>query len=273
MISTITHRIALSIILVVLGSHVAESFDRSIQADLDDEVSRLVRAMSESKVISEEVAGGLELELDKPVLYDVADSAYDSSHLRAIDNAIRAAVGKTRRDLRPLSPAGIEALVLDSGIAVLETNYPPIVVSETEERSALSVRLWVCPDRISAVALFWIRRGGSLPDNSDVVRSRGISSTHHNLLQGDDVPGELAYSYSIASSFNAPLEKGDEMAGGDRMGFIRKNLVIEVSTWTYVRLHSTGKWVTLGMMDGGSKEATSIMKDVDSFIQMENARF
>jgi hypothetical protein len=263
-------------VLVLFSCAITGSSTRAVSTDeftierLAIEASNLTHLMGESMRVRAEVAGALSVDQQKPVLYLLSAGDYDQSYVRMIEDSLYAAVSERRAAERQESSGkSIEVRFLEPGIVMIESRYASLVISKDEQRAPLTVRFWICPDRLSALAVFWLRRGGVLSDSSDGKPGLNLEGASDNLVDMEDAPGEATYSFSQAHMFNAPPRRDGERGGGDRMGFIRNNVVVEASTWTFIRTPAGGEWVTVGMMAGGAKEVLSVLRVLDSFIRAQ----
>jgi hypothetical protein len=264
----------------------------AIIGDLDRRDSILTGLVNDSRTMREHVAGSLSLEVDGPLLFEAAlrgpstvelldvtdegslrqhelpdgDPSADSleSIKRVVHEAIR---GSGRYPADPPAAGPLDAVLLgESRIIRMMSSYPALVVSETEEREALRIEVWVCPDRLTALALFWFRRGNPLhEEDTRLAELKDFSSVQglFHTLDAMDSPGELAYWMRAGAFYSVPLERGDPRAGGDRMGFLRRNVVVEASSWTYQRPSPQGQWKTVGMTTTDVREIKALLGTLD----------
>ncbi len=186
------------------------------------------------------------------------------ARLAALRSAADHAVSLSGRYPRDAAPAGLPAVteMPKSGVVVLRLAYPGFAVSETEEKEELTVSLWICPDRLTALALYWLRRGGVPADLASPERPEPDRPSYH-ALRAQDAPGEIAYWFSDDWVHNAPLVRGDPRAGGDRMGFLRDIVLVEAATWTYTRPGAGEKWRCAGMISGDAREVYAVLRALD----------
>lgn len=259
----------------VLGAASAEAPRRGEKAlkAVDGDVASLVQVMKESRAMRGKIIGDLSLE-DRPPSFYRVHGKLDEETLKAVGDAIQRAVEESGR-YPGKTPEGTGPTVsyLEKAAVILVTRaYPDLVVSEKEERSDLTVKFWLCPNRLTALALQWLRRGGSVPPAEANADDIEIRNGAYALLVQSDLPGELTYRFSEAFLYNAPLEKGNPRAGGDRIGFLRDSVLVEASTWTYLRLEPSRELRWGGMMGGCWREVHALLRSLDRFIKASDAK-
>jgi hypothetical protein len=208
------------------------------------ELQERTRASAE---VRKRVAAGLP-EKSPVVLYRLADGRYDDESLRRLTDLVRRAVAGS--GLYPKGkPPGLRTRVSVLGksrVVLVEVEGPPVAASATEEKGPLRVSVWVCPDRATALDLFWLRRGGSVPEAGDGPDSLKLDDRSAVFPKGEG-PGEMAYQHLPQEAISVPLKKGDPRTLGNRAGFLRHNVIVDLRRLTYVREKGDPDWLTGGL--------------------------
>jgi hypothetical protein len=243
--------------------------ERSLES-IDTDVAALTQILKDSRFIRSRIVGDLSLEDTPPALYRMEGGKIDEKILESVGEAIVNAVRDSGRYSGEMPQVGqaTTSFLVKSRAVLIKNSYPAVRVTETEERADLTVQLWICPDRPTALALFWLRRGGTVPPreaNPDEIK---IEWSTYRVLEQSGMPGETAYIYSDEIRYSLPLLKGDPRAGGDRMGFLLGNVIVEASTWTYMRgWRREPEPAAVGMMPGGYKETLDLLGSLDRYIR------
>jgi hypothetical protein len=238
---------------------------------LDGAVTTLSHLMLDSRRIRERVAGKLSLDSSGPGWDDDSEGGDSEDRLlQTLEAAVDSAIQKSGRYQRATSAIASSKGVLlpASGIVRLERTYPGVPGSDTREDGELSVTVWVCPDRMSALALFWLRRGGC-PASSDASKA-GLEKpdARYRILEANEPPGELAYWHEGGAFMSVPQDRGDVSPGtdqSDRMGFLRRNVVVEASSYVFIRISPQQTWKTVGM--GGALGVWPLFHELDRYFE------
>jgi hypothetical protein len=224
------------------------------------ELQERTRASAE---LRKRVAAGLP-ETGPVLLYRVADRRYDEGHLRQLTDLVQRAVAASGLYPKGKPPALAPRVTLlgKSRVVLIEVEGPPVAVSATEEKGPLRVSVLVCPDRATALGLFWLRRGGSLPAAGDGPDSLRLDS-RSALLPGKDAPGEMAYQHLPQEGISVALKKGDPRTQGNRVGFLRHNVIVEMHRLTYTREKTDPDWLTVGLTPSDIKELLALGAALD----------
>ena len=134
-------------------------------------------------------------------------------------------------------------------IVRVDATYPAPPASKDLESGPLTIERLGLPDRATAIALFWLRRGvfevwirhplrlsrdPSSPSREDTIGSKA----------GDDHPGEVAYWDYPKMMISVMLTKRIASTYPvDRLLFLRGNVVVEASTNEFVWNEGVKKWV------------------------------
>lgn len=231
---------------------------------IDETVARRVKAARESHVTQEDAGTPV-------VLYSVNDGVFAKEVYRRLADAIDRAVNSSGRYGEMAVPvhSGI-SLLEASGIVLVQEVYPATEVSNTLDKEKLSITVWICPDRPTAMTLFDLRSGNKNPQIGEgAARGDGLRDARFTTLPtGKDI-GEASYVFSPGIVYNAPLPRTDQRRGGDRVGFLRRNVVVETSTWDYFRGAPEEQWLTLGLLSKSAPEVMKVLRELDSFICAE----
>jgi hypothetical protein len=216
---------------------------------------KLTALLARSDDARRKVAGPLATEA-KPLLFgsrDPSDRAYQEQLRRDLAARSERAVARSRRYQGLVHPSGTSVSFLPaSSIVVAEFVFPPVTVTPTREKGALTIDYWICPDRTSALGLYWLRSGPILSvgygRHSEVERAvarstpigeRGHDGRFWRPNAAEDV-GESAYWIDPTSTSALPSRGEDEAADAVRYSFLRGNVVVEIATPDYVRLRNGG---------------------------------
>ncbi len=213
---------------------------------------KLAALLAGSEDARRKVAGPLAAEGKPTLLVDrnPSDPAYHERLKRDLAGWSEAAVRRSLRYDKPVHPTGSSVTFMPaSGIVVAEFIFPPVTVSPTREKGDLTIGYWICPDRNSALGLFWLRSGQisavGYGRHSEVERAVAASTPlgagghdgRFGLPKGADSIGESAYWLDPNIATQLPSRSADEAAEANRYSFLRGNVVVEVAT-PDVRAHA-----------------------------------
>ncbi len=154
-----------------------------------------------------------------------------------------------------------------TGIVRVESTYPAPAASKDLEPGPLVIDAWVCPDRATALALFWLRnaRGTMKTMSPEVVRRSLLEAKAkpHPLEPGENPPGERACWNYPRLVIAVILPKGHKPMPADRLGFLRGNVVVEASTVEF-RRNETGKDWEAWTIKQCAPDVLAVMRAIDS---------
>jgi hypothetical protein len=241
------------------GGDMTDVQRRALEASLQEFQER-TRA---SAALRKRVAAGLP-EASPVLLHRVTDRRYDEESLRQVTDIVRRAVAESGlypKDKPPALRPRVSVLG-KSRVVLIEVEGPPVAVSATEEKGPLRVSVWVCPDRATALDLFWLRRGGSVPEVGDGPDSLTLDS-RSAVLPKKDAPGEMAYQHLPQQVLSVALKKGDPQTQGNRVGFLHANVIVEMHRLTYFRPKTAPDWMTGGLMPNDIKALLALGAALD----------
>jgi hypothetical protein len=209
------------------------------------------------------IAAGLP-EASPVILHRMTDDRYDEESLRRVADLVRQAVAETGLYAKDKPPALRPRVFLlgKSRVVLIEVEGPPVAVSATEEKGPLRISVWVCPDRASALDLFWLRRGGSVPDAGDTPDKLQMDD-RSAVIPKSDAPGEMAYQYLPQKAISVALKKSDPRTRGNRVGFLRHNVIVEMQRLTWFREKTDPDQVTIGLTSSDIKALLALGTAVD----------
>jgi internalin A len=246
---------------------------------IDRAMPKLTALLARSAEARRNVAGPLATAA-KPLLFgsrNPSDRAYQERLRRDLAARTEEAVERSRRYERLMHPSGTSVSFLPaSGIVVAEFVFPPVTVTPTHEKGDLTIDFWVCPDRTSALGLYWLRSGQILSvgygRHSEVERAvakstpigeRGHDGRFWLPKPAEDV-GESAYWLDPNSTSQLPSRGPDEAAEANRYSFLRGNVVVEIAIPEYVRQRNGGKLIWLcSSSEYNAKEFLDIARAID----------
>ncbi len=129
--------------------------------------------------------------------------------------------------------------------------YPAPPASAALEPGPLTFDIWVCPDRDTALALFWCRRGGInvLARMPQTMKQRILDPRLHyaapEIAKDQQPPGEAASWIFPRMAISVFLEKGHKPMPEDRLSFLRGNVVVEASTVELAWFREQNKWLAV----------------------------
>jgi hypothetical protein len=140
----------------------------------------------------------------------------------------------------------------------------------------LTIDFWICPDRTSALGLYWLRSGQIFSvrygRHSEVeravARSTPIGERGHDGRFWPPKPaegvGESAYWFDPTCTSQLPSRGEDEAADANRYSFLRGNVVVEIATPDYVRQQNGGRLIWLcSSPQSNSPEFLDIARTID----------
>jgi hypothetical protein len=235
----------------------------AIQYQLVDQAVVDLRSQVESNAeVRKKVTGDLPMEA-APILYRATGKHLDEKVSEAIAALLYEAVTKSPRyaTKKPARSKPHVTMLEKSQVAVVDLAFPAVAVSDKEEKGELSVTVWLCPDRATALALAWLRAGGMPPDKR-TVESMTLSSGSA-ILRGEPYAGELSFRHLPQGLLNAALRKGDARTLNNRVGFLRRNVVLETRSLHFYRNAANADWLTPGMTEDDVKELLDLLREVD----------
>lgn len=158
-------------------------------------------------------------------------------------------------------PSGlVEAHILRSENGQLDRvrfRLPDMPLGSDRSRKKISITVWSCDSREAAVALLWVRRGGSMPQ--DAVQDLRLGAGTSLWSEGEDS------NYRFHNLTSVALPEGNPRAGSDRIGFLRGNVLVEATGSTFV-LNSDGHWASRGMTKQDETFLWNLLSEIRSSI-------
>jgi hypothetical protein len=237
---------------------------------LDQSIPKMMAAMRASKEVRAKVAGPLAVEKVAPFPLTPAAAGLAPGDLERWTALADAAVAANPRYSRggKNKPRPTVTVMPHTEIVRVEATYPAPPASKDLEAGALTIDAWVCPDRATAIALFWLRRNGFrlLDDTSPEAVTRSILSIREDAIgskAGDGLPGEVASWDYPKVMISAMVTKGREHIPADRLLFLRGNVVVEASTVEFVWNEGVKKWVA-AEPDESAPDIVAVMRAIDA---------
>ncbi len=236
---------------------------------IDENLPKLVAAMAASKEVRVKIASSLPLEEAPPFGLKPRPEGLAPGDLERMSDVIHAAAAGNPRYRQSASskPRAAAVVMPRTGIIRVEVMYPAPAASKGLEPGPLTFDLWVCRDRETALALYWLRRWG---DKSLVTSPPGeivnsvVAAPDFGKVKGAEKDlGESSYRLSPATLNAAPLTKADVPIPPERLSFLRGNVVIEASTLEFVWDEEQKKWLVLFLRQC-APDVVSIMRDIDA---------
>ena len=173
----------------------------------------------------------------------------DLERLSAVTHAAVATSGRYGKAAKT-RPRPTVTVMPGTQIVRVEVSYPTPPASKALEPGPLTVDVWTCPDQETALALFWLRKGGiwllnTGPDDAikRSVLDPGYSLSASGMAVDESPPGESAYRFNPRLALSFLLPKGHEPMPADRLSFVSGNVVVEVSTVEFTRRHGEKEWL------------------------------
>lgn len=235
---------------------------------------KLTALLARSDDARRKVAGPLAT-VAKPPLFDSlnpADRSYQDQLRRDLAALSEGAVARSRRYAKPVRPSGTSVSFLPaSRIVVAEFVFPPVAVTPTQEEGDLTIDYWICPDRTSALGLYWLRSGMisavGYGRHSEVERAVAESLRRGGWFvppKSAELVGESAYWLDPSLTSQLPSRGEDEAEDANRYSFLRGNVVVEIATPEYVRMRNGGKWIWMCELHmSNSQEFLRIARGID----------
>ncbi len=237
---------------------------------LDQSIPKMVAAMRASKEVHAKVAGPLVVEKVSPFPMTPDGAGLvpgDLERWMAVADAAVAANPRYGRGGKD-KPRVTKTVMPRTGVVRVEVAYPAPPASKHLEPGALVIDAWVCPDRASAMALFWLRRGGfrHLDQTTPEAVTRSILTVREDAIAteaGDDHPGEAASWDHPKLMISVMLTKDREHIPVDRLLFLRGNVVVEASTNEFVWNEGAKKWVAAEPSET-APDIVAVMRAIDA---------
>ena len=237
---------------------------------LDQSIPKMVAAMRASKEVHAKVVGPLVVEMVAPFPLKPAAAGLVPGELERWTAVADAAVAANPRYGRggKDKPRATVRLMPHTKIVRVDATYPAPPASKDLEPGALVIDAWVCPDRASAMALFWLRRGGfrHLDQTTPEAVTRSILTVREDAIAteaGDDHPGEAASWDHPKLMISVMQTKDREHIPVDRLLFLRGNVVVEASTNEFVWNEGAKKWVAAEPSET-APDIVAVMRAIDA---------
>jgi hypothetical protein len=238
--------------------------------ELDTTIPKLVGAMGASKEVRAKVAGPLAAENAPPFPLTPVAAGLTPGGLERWSALADAAVAANPRYGRggKAKPRPTVTVMHKSRIVRIEATYPAPVASKNLEPGPLTIDAWVCPDRPTALALFWLRNWGLGrldPSTSEAVAKSLLKAdafcTATKAREGD--PGESAYWYFPRLAVSVILPKGHKPLYPDRFSFLRGNVVVEASTVEFTWEEESKDWLAF-QLTVCAPDIVAVMRSIDA---------
>ena len=237
---------------------------------IDENLPKLLAAMAASPEVRDKITSSLPLEKSRslfPLMPQAAGLAPGDLE-RSSDLAHAAVAGNPRyRQGAKAKPRPTVTVMPNTRIVRVEMTYPAPPASKSLEPGPLTIDIWVCPDRETALALYWLRRWGvrflvpSPPDG--LVKSVVDSPDFGKVKPGEKDLGESSYWLSPGLQNAAPWTKADVPIPADRLSLLRGNAVVEASTVEFVWDKIQKKWIALNL-NQCAPDVVAIMRAIDT---------
>ncbi len=240
---------------------------------------KLTALLARSDDARRKVAGPLATEAKQPLFgsRNPSERAYQERLRRDLAVRSEVAVGRSRRYKGPMHPSVTSVSFLPaSSILVAEFVFPPVTVSPTQEKGDLTIDYWICPDRTSALGLYWLRSGQIFSvgygRHSEVERavakSTPIGESGHDgrfwPRQPAEAVGESAYWLVPKIASQLPSRGKDEAAVANRYSFLHGNVVVEIATPDYVGQRNGDNFIWLcDSPESNDQEFLGIARSID----------
>jgi hypothetical protein len=239
--------------------------DQLDKASLDRQLKCMADLMRSDKALAEEIVGRIPATQGQ-VLWEVQDGSLTPTVSGKAISMLRHGAEASGRaeEGKPSTVAPILAIGNDSAFCVT-LSLPGRAISANEENESLKLRLWICHDATLARQLYWIRSGHRLQGSPRATTANVSNDARFREFRESDI-GELAYEFYPQLIHSVILAKGDPRAGGNRVGFLRENIVCEAETWSYLK-SPDGAWRCFGMSESDRKEALKCLAVLDRAIR------
>ena len=236
---------------------------------LDQVIPELVAAMRASEEVRAKVAGPLAAVKATPSPLTPQAEGLAPGDLGRWSVLADAAVAANPRYGRvgKAKPRPTVAVMPHTGIVRVEATYPAPPASKDLEPGPLTIDAWVCPDRETALALFWLRSvvltiDTRLPETlrQSVLDTKAVMPL---LDAKEKPPGERAFWYDPRFAISVILTKGHKPMPADRLCFLRGNMVVEASTVEFTRGRPNEEWKAWPL-ERCAPDVVAIMRAIDA---------
>jgi hypothetical protein len=239
---------------------------------LDENLPELVAAMATSPEVRSRIHGRLAATKAPPFPITPLATGFAPNDLERLTALVNAAVAGSARYGQGASnrPRPAVTVMPRTQVVRVEMTYPAPQASKDFEPGPLTIGIWTCPDRETALALFWLRKGGTwlVDTGSDDALKRsvvetGFPVTTSEMAEAEDPPGELAYRFNPRLAISMLLPKGHEPMPADRLSFVRGNIVVEASTVEFNRRHGEKEWLAWTLRQC-APDVVAVLRAIDS---------
>ncbi len=218
---------------------------------LDANVPKLVAVMAASPELRTRIASPLSAEKARPFPLSPAAAGLAPGDVERLSNLIHAAVASNRRyGQGGARPAPTVTVMPETHVVRFHATYPAPAPALCLEPGPLTFDVWICPDRETALGLFWCRKGGiSLLDmrSDDAIKQSALEHAFPVTESQPELdlnpPGESAYALNPRLAISVLLPKGREQMPADRLAFVQGNIIVEASTVEFTRRHGEKEWL------------------------------
>ena len=252
--------------------HGEHAYSAAEQSDtLDENLPKLLAAMAATPGVRARIAGSLAATKAPPAPLTPLAAGLAPGDLERLSALINAAVAGNSRYAQGarVRPNPTLTVMPRTHIVRVEVTYPAPPATKDLELAPLTFDVWVCPDRETALALFWCRRGGytlldALPE---VMKQRildlGLHYAQPEMARDEHPPGESASWIFPRMAISVLLPKGHEPMPADRLSFVRGNTVVEASTVEYGRRGREKEWLAGSMLSECGPDVVAVLHAID----------
>lgn len=239
---------------------------------LDHAIPRLTAAMRPSREVRAKVSGALAAAKIPPSSLRPRAGGLTSGDLERLSALVHAAVVASPRYGRGAAkarPRLTVAVMPRTGIVRVEVTYPAPPAEKDLEPGPLTIDAWVCPDRETALALFWLRSGTPTFDatSPETARRTVLDDVSHPppIDPKEAPPGEAAAWHYPRLAISVVLPKGHKPMPADRFCFLRGNVVVEASTVEFTWSADQQKWLAWPL-DQCAPDVMAVMRPIDAAV-------
>lgn len=237
---------------------------------IDENLPILLAAMAASPEVRDKIAGSLSTErVPPPFPLRPQAGGLASVDLDRSSHLVRAAVaGSSRYGGGAMTrPRPTVAVMSHTGIVRVEMTYPAPPASKSLEPGPLTLDLWFCPDRETALALYWLRRWGVeffVPaPPGELAKSIAAAPDFGKVEAAEKGLGESSYVLGPRLQSALPMTKADAPIPADRVSYLRGNVVVEASTVEFVWDEQQKIWLAL-FLNQCRPDVVAIVRAIDA---------
>lgn len=236
---------------------------------LDQAVPKLTAGMRNSKEVHAKVAAAIPAGRVAPLVLVPRAEGLAPADLQRWATLVNAAVSANTRygsGAKASSPPRVSVLG-HSRVVRVELIYPAPAAEVALEPGPVAIDAWVCPDRETALALYWFRSGNPAFDESspETIRRTVLDDVSHSppIDPKEAPPGEASAWAFPRNAISVDLAKGHKPMPTDRLMFLRGNVVVEVSTVEYTWDYKQKEWLALWLRQCAS-DIKAMARSIDA---------